>query len=1209
MKSGSEEEKKPNGQGIQKILIQDIFIDGSNTSLSKGSKPKTYLDKFKDQFQETFDQFSSSKFRRGSHLVSSNLNYGLQHNNEKTQTFNKCDSIIYPSFTRGRSQSFNQKKEQFVDNKYILDLQKQEDQEILKNTLQLKNQMSEFQIDMLKRTFANLKIFIDLEKQMKKDEYIKMIQNFGFLKLQKGSVVFEFGDLGEKYFIILKGSVYVLLKTNYGETVRKMKPIDDEQNILEKSRKVESENKSGNLSPFGRKNTIEQIQSGDQKLHAELFTKRSKSTMADFEIDSEPDLECKGITLKQEIKQKYPHFSIVASHYEGEGFGEYSLIKNIRRTATIITSQDTVFATVDKNEYNEIMKDHIETIFQKKIQFLRSFKIFESQEKKLSNLVMCFQSIFYQRGDIIYKEQDDSNSMYFIQSGEVEISMYESNLKTQKQAENEEEELDDQTIQMNRLFLVSSQKLKRIKKRVTLAILNDKSYFGEEEIVQKQKKRKTQAKVISAEFSGLKISLKNFLLLCRFTDVMKKLRLNYRMKQEWRDSYHVNCVETIQKLNSSNFSSISPPRQEEAHFSQVKLESPQKTTNNVSFSFNSNSKNQFKTQQSPILKGNKFGVSQELILQQKKQSGQNQNNQHDNQQQHDQNSSFLLKKINKNTIHLTDEFNKSQVNINSIPKDNINSNDNGNLINLQSFLGNQEQISIFGHLSSVSNKFNFSQSLSPDQKAKNQVTSDQKQESFLQSDLNKSTQFQSTCFSPIQRSHINSLVSNNAKKSSNFKIKQPLSLLSSYDTNQKNFKLNLQQFGHSRPITPHQQEDRGENQISFNSQDNQETTKLKDRFLDKNYQASEFEKLKTMPSRELVSISNEDKIPFRNENNMKYFNSLNQSFYNSSNIISPQKNQKQIRAYSTGKKNNISMNLSDCNQQNLQKIFQTSNRLQTSPSNNTESEDIQEETRVQQMNQGFSYYKYLQQNEEGPIGKKDRKKKDPISSSDKIDEQFLLQKYTQKFDNTQDISSQLFGVQLQNNSHLVYNYQKIHQKLMVNSNLIKSNEKGRRMMQYYNDVQKCQTGTFKKFISPFIFYKERNKEVSILQNDYKRLDERKSSLNRTTDSAFKQNKLRNKSMDASLEGIKSDQLNISLNQQYPVQQNNEKTDYKMIFLRKKVKNYDNKEQITDQNNLVLRISPLKIQSQQNNQVKSQQNNQVKSQQTKQVQSIQKHSQQ
>ncbi|KAL4509370.1 hypothetical protein ABPG72_018301 [Tetrahymena utriculariae] len=1188
MKKGSAEEQKPKGQAIQKIQIQDILLDGSNTNLSTGSKPKTYLDRFKDQFQETFDQFSSSRFRRGSHIVTSNLNSLLQHNSEKTQTFNKCDSIIYPSQSRGRSQSFNQKSQQLVENKYILDLQKQEDQEILKNTLLLKNQMSEFQLEMLKRTFANLKIFVDLEKQMMKDEYVKMIQNFGFLKLQKGSVVFEFGDLGEKYFIILKGSVYVLLKTNCGETVRKMKPADEQNIEEEKTKKPQYESKQGNLSPFGRKNTIEQFQLVDQK----IFTKRRKSTMADFEVDSEPDLEYKGITLKQEIKQKYPHFSIVASHYEGEGFGEYSLIKNIRRTATIITSQDTVFATVDKNEYNEIMKDHIETIFQKKIQFLRSFKIFESQENKLSNLVMCFQSIFYQRGDIIYSEQDDSNSLYFIQSGEVEISMYEQQLKSQIQAENEEE-LDDQTIQMNKLFLMSSQKQKRIKKRVVLALLNDKSYFGEEEIVLRQKKRKTQAKVISAEFSGLKISLKNFLLLCRFTDVMKKLRQNYRIKQEWRDSYHLNCVETVQKLNSSNFTSVSPPRQqEETHFSQTKLESSQKIASKKSFSINSNNKIQFKTQQSQILKGNKFGILQELNLLQKKQP--EINKVHDNLQQHDQNSNFILQQVSKNTIQFAEESNKSQLNFNN----NIDSNskNNSNLINLQSFLGNQDQISIIGHLSSVSNKFNFSQSISADQKGKNQLAFDQRQESFLQSDLNKYSQFQSTCFSPIQKSNINTYVSSNPKKSSNFKTKLPQSLLYFYETNQKNFRLNLQQFGNSRPITP--QKDRGESQISLNCQNNSDNIKLRDKLLDKNYQASELEKLKTMPSHELVSINNGEKMSFRNQNNIKYFNSLNQSFYNSSSFTSPQKNQQKNRAYSTGKKDKISLNLSDCNQQNL---FQTNKRLQTSPSNNNYEENIQDEKNFQQINQGFFYYKYLQQNEEGPIGKKDVNQKDPISSSDKMGEQFLLQKYTQKFDNINDMPSQLFGVQLQNNSHLVYHYQKIHQKLMVNSNLIKSNEKGRRMMQYYNDVQKCQTCTFKKFISPFIFYKDKNKEASIFQNDYKKLHERKSSLSRRTDSAFKYNKFRNKSVDASLEGMKSEQLNTSLNQHQLLQQNNEKTDYKLIFLRKKIKNNENKEQFTNQNDVVLRVSPLKIQSQQKNQVKLQQN--------KQIQSVQKEPQQ
>lgn len=144
-----------------------------------------------------------------------------------------------------------------------------------------------------------------------------------------------------------------------------MKPVDDGDNSKNICKSEPSDNRREHISQFAKKNTLfnENNQFDANNTLDDLYTRRSRATTADFEVDSDPDNEVKCVVLKNEIKQKYPQFSIVANHFEGEGFGEYSLIKNIRRTATIITSQDTIFATVDKNEYNEILKDHIEAIY------------------------------------------------------------------------------------------------------------------------------------------------------------------------------------------------------------------------------------------------------------------------------------------------------------------------------------------------------------------------------------------------------------------------------------------------------------------------------------------------------------------------------------------------------------------------------------------------------------------------------------------------------------------------------------------------------------------------------------------------------------------------------------------------------------------------------------------------------------------------------
>ena len=51
---------------------------------------------------------------------------------------------------------------------------------------------------------------------------------------------------------------------------------------------------------------------------------------------------------REEINKLYPNFTIVAEHFAGESFGEYALLKNIKRTATIIAKEDTKLITLNK---------------------------------------------------------------------------------------------------------------------------------------------------------------------------------------------------------------------------------------------------------------------------------------------------------------------------------------------------------------------------------------------------------------------------------------------------------------------------------------------------------------------------------------------------------------------------------------------------------------------------------------------------------------------------------------------------------------------------------------------------------------------------------------------------------------------------------------------------------------------------------------------
>ncbi len=75
-------------------------------------------------------------------------------------------------------------------------------------------------------------------------------------------------------------------------------------------------------------------------------------------------------------------------------------------------------------------------------------------------------------------------------------------------------------------------------------MLSNGTYFGEEEILIRQHKRITQAKVLSAKAELICITKKNLRVICGYSDFMSRLKENMKLKSEWRSDYIKKYVKT-----------------------------------------------------------------------------------------------------------------------------------------------------------------------------------------------------------------------------------------------------------------------------------------------------------------------------------------------------------------------------------------------------------------------------------------------------------------------------------------------------------------------------------------------------------------------------------------------------------------------------------------------------------------------------------------
>lgn len=108
---------------------------------------------------------------------------------------------------------------------------------------------------------------------------------------------------------------------------------------------------------------------------------------------------------------------------EESAFGEYALIENKPRSATIQCIEDCLFAVLNKQEYTKVLLKIEKKMMNEKALFLKSVPYFAKWTNMAVNkFTYYFNDKFYIRNQEVFREGQKAEYVYIVKHGEFELT-------------------------------------------------------------------------------------------------------------------------------------------------------------------------------------------------------------------------------------------------------------------------------------------------------------------------------------------------------------------------------------------------------------------------------------------------------------------------------------------------------------------------------------------------------------------------------------------------------------------------------------------------------------------------------------------------------------------------------------------------------------------------------------------------------------------
>ena len=241
----------------------------------------------------------------------------------------------------------------------------------------------------------NYKYFIDLKNNDSQIIVDKLARICKLEKFEPNDIIISFGDIGDKFYIVLEGLVEIYIPEYYEKE----------------------------MTPYEFLIILEKIKNEDFLKYERLKSKNSGFNFDNIDINK---VDSNTNFMKSKFNFWFENEDKKGEYGEGFSFGEIALIKKTTRNATIKSAENTICLSISKNEYNEAMKEIESKKLAKDIDsFKQKYQFFNCiNNEKMIQIFNCLSRRVLYKGDYLFHQNDINDYIYLIIQGNFEVYSY-----------------------------------------------------------------------------------------------------------------------------------------------------------------------------------------------------------------------------------------------------------------------------------------------------------------------------------------------------------------------------------------------------------------------------------------------------------------------------------------------------------------------------------------------------------------------------------------------------------------------------------------------------------------------------------------------------------------------------------------------------------------------------------------------------------------
>lgn len=267
---------------------------------------------------------------------------------------------------------------------------------------------------------------------------------------EEGDLIINQGEIGEKFYILLYGSVSVVfpIKKKVKLTVNELKRYqtlidahDDDRISGDESSSIFETESPEHYDIIGRREGMTVSDSDIHKVLMKKGTNFEKTLHINLETENTEDqaiiefikekykmnkhnlVEMLRDTDRNYIEIEIDQFEEVGTLVAGESFGELALISEKPRAASIKAKEHTKLLVLHKDDFKQILGSLAERQLMNKVRFLQSLPYFFSWTKSLLvKLAYFFTPMSIKYKQKLFCEGEITNGIFFIKEGEFVLS-------------------------------------------------------------------------------------------------------------------------------------------------------------------------------------------------------------------------------------------------------------------------------------------------------------------------------------------------------------------------------------------------------------------------------------------------------------------------------------------------------------------------------------------------------------------------------------------------------------------------------------------------------------------------------------------------------------------------------------------------------------------------------------------------------------------